>query len=73
VAVSDVHGGFCGSHQADHKMKWFLFRQRMYLSTMLKDCIEFVKGCQECQRHAEIQHVPTNELYSNLNSHTLAY
>jgi hypothetical protein len=31
---------------------------------MLKDCIEFAKGCQECQRHAGIQHVPASELHS---------
>lgn len=31
---------------------------------MLKDCVEFAKGCQECQVHAGIQHVPANELHS---------
>ncbi|XP_028213905.1 protein NYNRIN-like [Glycine soja] len=31
---------------------------------MLKDCIEFAKGCQECQKHAGIQHVPASELHS---------
>jgi hypothetical protein len=31
---------------------------------MLKDCIEFAKGCQECQRHAGIQHVPASEIHS---------
>lgn len=30
---------------------------------MLKDCIEFTKGCQECQVHPNIQHVPASELY----------
>jgi len=31
---------------------------------MLKDCIEFTKGCQECQLHARIQRVPASELHS---------
>ncbi|CAJ2646963.1 unnamed protein product [Trifolium pratense] len=31
---------------------------------MLKDCIDFAKGCQECQKHAGIQHVPASELHS---------
>ncbi|WJX68619.1 hypothetical protein P8452_52970 [Trifolium repens] len=31
---------------------------------MLKDCIEYAKGCQECQRHSGIQHVPASELHS---------
>lgn len=31
---------------------------------MLKDCIEFVKGCQKCQIHADFQHVPASELHA---------
>ncbi|XP_050896046.1 uncharacterized protein LOC127102751 [Lathyrus oleraceus] len=49
LALSSVHSGACGAHQAGHKMKWLLFRYGMYWPTMLKDCIEFAKGCQECQ------------------------
>jgi len=30
---------------------------------MLKDCIDFAKGCQECQVLAGIQHVPASELH----------
>ncbi|KAK2398378.1 hypothetical protein QL285_048323 [Trifolium repens] len=64
LAISSVHSGSCGAHQAGHKMKWLLFRRGLYWPSMLKDCIEFAKGCQECQRHAGIQHVPANELHS---------
>jgi hypothetical protein len=46
LAVSNTHSGACGTHQADHKMKWLLFRQGVYWPTMLKDCIDFAKGCQ---------------------------
>jgi len=59
-----IVGGACGSHQVGHKMKWRLFRQGMYWPTMLKDCIEFAKSCQECQLHAGIQHVHASELHS---------
>ncbi|XP_058767814.1 uncharacterized protein LOC131641523 [Vicia villosa] len=31
---------------------------------MSKDCIEFAKGCQECQMHGGIQHVPASELHA---------
>jgi len=31
---------------------------------MLKDCIEFAKGFQECQKHAGIQHGLASELHS---------
>ncbi|CAJ2641991.1 unnamed protein product, partial [Trifolium pratense] len=64
IAISDVHSGACGSHQSGHKMKWLLVRQGMYWPFMLKDCIDFAKGCQECQKHARIQHVPASELHS---------
>ncbi|WJX40324.1 hypothetical protein P8452_27811 [Trifolium repens] len=64
IAISDVHSGTCGSHQAGHKIKWLLFRQGLYWPSMLKDCIEYAKGCQECQRHSGIQHVPASELHS---------
>ena len=67
LAISDVHSGACGSHQAGHKMKWLLFRQGVYWPTILKDCIEFSKGCQECQRHSGIQHVPASKLHSIVN------
>ncbi|XP_058741054.1 uncharacterized protein LOC131613396 [Vicia villosa] len=30
---------------------------------MLKDCTEFAKGCQECQKYLGIQHVPASELH----------
>lgn len=64
LALSIVHSGECEARQVSHKMKWLLFLQGMYWPTMLKDCIEFAKECEECQVHAGIQHVPTSELHS---------
>ena len=49
LALSEVHNGACGAHQAGHKMKWLLFRYGLYWPSMLKDCIDFAKGCEECQ------------------------
>ncbi|XP_058741231.1 uncharacterized protein LOC131613591 [Vicia villosa] len=43
-------------------MKWLLSRSGVYWTSILKDCIEFAKGIQECQMHGGIQHVPTSEL-----------
>lgn len=64
LAISNTHSGACGTHQAGHKMKWLLFLQGLYWPSMLNDCIEFAKGCQECQKHAGIQRVPASELHS---------
>lgn len=63
-ALSNMHSGACGAHQVGYKMKWLLFRQGVYWPTMLKDCVEFAKGCQECQVHVGIQYVPASELHS---------
>ncbi|XP_058788284.1 uncharacterized protein LOC131662499 [Vicia villosa] len=64
LAVSNVHSGACGAHQVGHKMKWTLMRSGVYWPSMLKECIEFAKGCQECQMHGGIQHVPASELHA---------
>ena len=63
VATSEVHSGACGTHQAGQKMKWLLCRIGVYWPTMLKNCIEFAKSFQECQKHSGIQHVPARELH----------
>lgn len=64
LAVSNVHSRACGAHQVRHKMRWLSFWQGVYWHNILKDCIEFAKGCQECQVHSSIQHVPASELHA---------
>ncbi|XP_058784383.1 uncharacterized protein LOC131659176 [Vicia villosa] len=64
LSMSSVHSGACGAHQARHKMRWTLMRSWVYWPSILKDCIEFAKGCQECQMHGGIQHVPASELHA---------
>jgi len=64
IEGSSTHSGACGAHQAGHKMRWLLFRQGLYWPSILKDCIDFAKGCQECQMHVGIQHVRARELHS---------
>lgn len=54
---SNVYSGSYGAHQVDHKMKFLIFRRGLYLPSMLKNCIEFAKRCQEFQEHVDIQHV----------------
>src|ERR1044072_2902608 len=64
LAISAVHSGACGAHQAGHKMKWLLFQQGVYWPGMLKNCIDFARSCSECQKHSGIQHVLANELHA---------
>lgn len=56
--MREAHAGICGSHQAGPKMRWLLRRHGYFWPTILKDCIAFAKGCQECQAHGPIRHIP---------------
>jgi hypothetical protein len=63
IAMGDVHGGICGTHQSAPKMKWLLHRASFYWRTMMTDCFRYYKGCEECQRFGNIQLVPTAMLH----------
>jgi hypothetical protein len=46
--MSEVHDGLCGAHQLAYQMKWVIRKARCYWPTMLEDCFEYYKGCQDC-------------------------
>jgi ribonuclease HI len=46
--MSEVHDGLCGAHQSAYRMKWVIRKTRCYWPTMLEDCFEYYKGCQDC-------------------------
>ncbi|XP_059658641.1 uncharacterized protein LOC132304963 [Cornus florida] len=60
--MAEVHEGSCGAHQAGIKMRWLIRKYGYYWPRMRKDCIDYSKGCQACQRHGPIQNVPAKEL-----------
>ncbi|KAM1875540.1 hypothetical protein FF1_042985 [Malus domestica] len=62
--MAEVHEGVCGAHQAGTKMRWLLRRYGYFWPDMEKDCKFYTRGCEECQRHGPLQHVP----YVPLNS-----
>ncbi|KAM5552967.1 hypothetical protein ABKV19_025285, partial [Rosa sericea] len=47
--MREAHAGVCGAHQAGPKMRWLIRRHGYYWPSILKDCITFAKGCQDCQ------------------------
>jgi hypothetical protein len=47
--MSEVHDGLCGAHQSAYRMKWVIRHTRCFWPTMLEDCFEYYKGCQDCQ------------------------
>ncbi|XP_024179270.1 uncharacterized protein LOC112185254 [Rosa chinensis] len=56
--MREAHTGVCGAHQAGPKMRWLIRRHGYYWPSILKDCIAFAKGCEDCQAHGPVQHVP---------------
>ena len=61
--LKQVHEGICGAHQVGRKMRWLIRRHGYYWPTMLEDCIQYAKGCQQCQRYRNIQRIPADDLY----------
>ena len=62
--MPETHEGIYDSHKASEKMKWILFWLGYYLPTILKDCINYAKSCEELQKHGLVQQVPESELHS---------
>ncbi|KAM2621503.1 hypothetical protein TB2_026246 [Malus domestica] len=57
--MAEVHEGICEAHQAGTKMRWLLRRYGYFWPDMEKDCKSYARGCEECQRHGSLQHVPS--------------
>ena len=60
----EVYEGICGAHQPGLKMRWLLRRHNYYWPTMTKDCIEYARGCQACQKFGDLKHVSVEDLHS---------
>ncbi|XP_021819579.1 uncharacterized protein LOC110761418 [Prunus avium] len=63
VVMNESHEGICGAHQSGVKMRWLVRRHGYYWPTILKDCIEYAKGCIKCQIYGLIQRVPAEAFH----------
>ncbi|CAL9021348.1 unnamed protein product [Prunus brigantina] len=61
--MGETHEGICGAHQGGRKMCWLNRRYGYFLATMMKDCIDYSKGCESCQRHGPIQQAPSQHCF----------
>ena len=55
VLMGEVHERICEAHQLTYKMKWVIRRSGYFWPTILEDCFEYYKGCQDCQRFGNVQ------------------
>ncbi|CAL8993898.1 unnamed protein product [Prunus brigantina] len=57
--MGETHEGICIAHQGGRKMCWLIRRYGYFWPTMMKDYIDYSKGCEACQRHEPIQQAPS--------------
>ena len=62
VLMGEVHEGICGAHQSAYKMKWIIRRAGYFWQTILEDCFEYYKGCQDCQCFGNVQKLPASAM-----------
>jgi hypothetical protein len=48
VLMGERNEGVCGAHQSAYKMKWMIRRNGYFWPTILEDCFEYYKDCQDC-------------------------
>jgi hypothetical protein len=63
VAMGEVHEGMCGTHQWAYKMRWAPKRAGMYWPSMLKDCFQNYRGCEQCHKFGKVQGAPASMLH----------
>ena len=62
VLMGEVHEGICGAHHSAYKMKQIIRRSGYFWPTILEDCFEYYKGCQDCQCFGNIQKSPASAM-----------
>ena len=62
--MRQIHEGICGPHMSGHMLAKKIIRQGYYWTTLDADCVKWVRECDRCQRHANLQHMPPRELYN---------
>lgn len=62
--MHEIHEGICGSHIGGRSLANKVICAGYYWPRLDKDCLDFVKRCDKCQRHAEFHHASTTALQS---------
>lgn len=64
LVMAKVHEGICGAHWAGLDMRWTINRYGYFWPTIFEDCIKYAQGSEECQRHSDLNHIPSMKLQS---------
>ena len=60
--LEEVHRGICGDHIGVKSLVQKIIRVGYFAPTMQKDAMDFVKGCDRCQRYGNVQRVPGEKM-----------
>ncbi|XP_014506461.1 uncharacterized protein LOC106766228 [Vigna radiata var. radiata] len=58
-----LHEGVCGMHIGKMALRARVLRAGYFWPTLEKDCNDFVQKCLSCQKHGNMQNLPTIELH----------
>ncbi len=62
--LEEVHEGICGSHIGTDALAGVILCQGYFWPTLRKDARQFVQKCDSCQRHANVQRLPSELITS---------
>jgi len=62
--MAELHEGICGSHVGGRTLMLRIVRGGFFWPTMKNDCVEYVKKCESCQKHADWSRAPLEVLHS---------
>ena len=62
--MSELHEGICGSHIDGRALSLKAIRAGYCWPTIKEDCMNYVKRCEQCKKHANWSHSPLEELRS---------
>ena len=58
----ELHEGVCGSHVGGRSLAHRVMTQGFWWPQMQKDVVEYVRKCEQCQKHAPLIHQPSGHL-----------
>ncbi|RDX69453.1 Pro-Pol polyprotein, partial [Mucuna pruriens] len=61
--IKEVHEGICDTHIGGRALASKIARAGYYWPTLKRDCMEYVKKCDKCQRFAEGHKAPLESLH----------
>nr|XP_025636282.1 uncharacterized protein LOC112730408 [Arachis hypogaea] len=62
--MAETHEGVCGNHIGGRALAAKILRTGYYWTTIKRDCINKVKTCDNCQKHATLSETPAEELHT---------